>query len=222
MGKKVDELFSPDEVEETLHRVSDFEIRKGLLKSLVDRGLAQNALKIAKLSNAEEKAALFRSLAQASPNADWKVSEEESRFWLDMLEHEPLEVFRRGSMAAVKQPARFQFLLAPLKDYFFEHIHRKKGEFLLDDKPALPYELLRMILNIEGVLDPDVFMPAAMYGGYNVIVIDYRNGYRVGDRTGKNFPVSSFAVSQLEQHGFEIPDSVPDSIPIPYRDPRDR
>ena len=150
------------------------------------------------------------------------MSLEERRFWSEMLENEPLEVLRMGYQRVRKEPAQFLFLLKSLKSYFLEHVFKESGEFLLPEKPVLPLDLLLIILALEEELDLEIWLPAAQYGGYQIIDIDYENGYKFGDRKGKNFPVSAFAVGQLEHRKIELPDSVPVSIPVPYRDPHDR
>ena len=222
LGRKLEELFSVDEIEKALQEVSDEEIRRYLLINLVDRGKNQKALKLFNRSSPFEKTALFRSLARLRPSVDRTVSTDEARFWSEMFELDPLEVLNQGWRRIEQEPAQFSFLLEPMKSYFLAHVFERSGEFLLDEDPALPATLLMIILALEKDLDLEIWLPAAQYGGYHMIDIDYEHGYKFGDRKGKNFSVSAFAVGQLEHRKIELPDSVPVSIPVPYRDPHDR
>ena len=222
VARKVNQLFSDAEIEKALLTVSDLEIRKALLKSLVDRGLAPRAIQLYNHSCLSERRSLFRSLAAVRASEDRRVSGEEERFWLAMLESEPLEVFSRGWNRVDRESLKFSFLWGPIKSYFLAHVSERSGEFLVGEKPVLPVDLLMIILALDEGFDLEIWLPAAQYGGYQMVDIDYENGYKLGNRKGKNFPVSEFAVSCLEHRGIELPDSVPVSIPVPYRDPRDR
>ena len=213
LGRKLDELFSAEEIEKALREVADEEMRRALLKSLIDRGLAPKALKLFNRSSTVEKTALFRSLASVRASVDQTVSTEEVRFWKEMFESDPLEVLKRGWKRIEREPAQFSFLLEPLKGYFLAHVFERSGEFLLDEEPVLPVTLLMIILALEEAFDLEVWLPAAQYGGYQMIDIDYENGYKFGNRRGKNFPVSEFAVGQLEHRKIELPTLVPVSIP---------
>lgn len=222
MGAKLNELFSHEEIEASLQKVSDEEIRKGLLKSLVDRGLVQKALQIFNASSCFEKEVLFRILAGLPSKRGQVVSAAEECLWSEMLEKKPLEVFSRGATRIEREASRFLFLREPVRSYFFEHISAQTEEFLLDAKPVLPVGLLRILLALEEKFDLEIWRPAAQYGGYQIIDIDYQNGYKVGEGKGKHFPVSEFAVAQFHKRNLKLPRSIPNSIPIPYRDPRDR
>ena len=222
LGRKVDELFDADEIEEALQEVADGEIRKALLKSLVKRDLVKRALELFDSTSPAEKTALFRCMASVLESGGRTLGAEEKRFWESMFEDEPLEVMVRGWDRINRDPAQFSFLLEPMKSYFFAHVFERSGEFLLGEDPVLPVSLLMILAALEEVFDVKAWRAAAQYGGYYIIDIDYENGYKVGSGRGKNFPVSEFAVGQLKYRKIELPDSVPVSIPVPYRDPRDR
>ena len=222
MSRKVDELFSVAELEEGLQSKSDREIRKAFLKSLVDRGLVGKALELHDATSAKERDSLFRCLSFFFGAEGREVIDEEAHFWTSMFNEDPLLVLKRGLSRVEREPDQFSFLLPLLREYFFAHVHEPSGEFLLGPEPVLPPDLLQMILVLDEDFDLEIWKPAACYGGYQIIDTDYQNGYKCGSGTGKNFPVSEYAAYQLKEHGIEVPSSIPESIPVPYRDPRDR
>lgn len=179
-------------------------------------------LEIAFAADEAEQSVIFWMLARARTLHGGEVSEEEARFWLILLAREPLRVFAGGAERVVGGSQEFAFFLEPLRKYFFKQISQHAEEFLLEEEPALPVNLLRMLLALEPVFDEEVWLAAACYRGFRIIDVDYRNGFKCGSRTAKNFPVSEFAVAQLEGQGREIPSDAPVSVPEPYRYPRDR
>ncbi|GHC45291.1 hypothetical protein [Roseibacillus persicicus] len=222
MTRKLDSLFDDQEIREALAGITEPGIRKGLLLSLINRGLVADVLKIAAEANEPEQKTIFWGLARSTAQSGQKVCEKERRFWLMMLDRDPLHVFAGGAPRVTKDAAAFTFLLAPLKNYFYREISQHSEEFLLDKEPALSLNLLRMLLALEQGFNEDLWFKAARHRGYRIIEIDYKNGFKYGDRTAKNFPVSEFAVSLLKANNMEPPNDVPPSVPEPYRDPRDR
>lgn len=222
LDRKLDRLFGNEEILTALRDISDPMIRKGLLRSLVRRGLVDEVLEIVWRADKSEQKEVFWALARENSLRSSRLGEEEARFWLFMLEREPYDVFSGGAERVVKDSEEFAFLLAPLRTYFFKHVSEHSEEFLLDGEPVLPINLLRMLIALEPAFDEETWMAAARYRGYRIIEIDYRNGFKFGNRTAKNFPVSAFALSHIREQGIQLPSDVPVSVEEPYRDPRDR
>lgn len=222
LTEKLNRLFTDEEVLTALGGVVAPVIRKGLLRSLVSRGLVSEVLVIARSADREEQKIIFWALGASIGNDGGGLGEDEVQFWLAMLEKEPLHFFTGGAQRVVREPSEFEFLLSPLRQYFFARVSECSEEFLLGEECALPLSLLRMFDALEEGFDEELWVAAARYRGYRMIEIDYQNGFKCGERTAQNFPVSEFALSRLIGQGVKPPSDVPVSVPEPYRDPRDR
>lgn len=220
--EKLSQLLSPREILAALDVVPYVETRKSLLRCLISKGLVREVLAIAKQAGSEERGTIFYNLANEKALVGEEISEDESRFWLEVLADEPQLFFRRTWSRIVEEPESFAFLLSPLKKYFFANLGDQTDDFLWSEEDGLPTQLLTMLLILDPVFDEKVWTAAARYRGYRIVEIDCRNGFKFGERTAKNFPISEIGVSRLIQAGVALPADVPDSVPEPYRDPRDR